>query len=219
MGAASIAAGGIQTVGGIYSAYGAREAGRAQEGYYRYLASAKDFEAAAAEVAGQQGARSIQDAAALEYARYTRDVKRLEGQQRTAAAAQGVAGSVTAEDIARDTANRKRIDEAAIRAEANQRAGAVVTQAGLASGAARGEARGFRSAAGTARRAGDRAFLSTLIGTAASVSSTALAAMPSRKVAPSKTPTGGKFFRKIDLIRPKAITQKPKGFQGFKGWR
>lgn len=185
MGAAALpVAVGMQVMGSIHGAQSAQQEGRAQEGYYRYLAEQSRTEATLAEMAGAKQAHSVQDSAAYEFSRHSRGVKQLEGSQAAAAAANGVASSVTAEDIARDTVSRARLDEMAIRFNADSQADEVLRQAGLAAFNARGQARSYDMAGTQARRAGDRQAFATLLGGASSIASTFAMA----NAGPTKTP-------------------------------
>lgn len=186
MGAAALpAAIGLQVTGAVFGAYSAERAGLAQEGYYRYLASTAETNARLAEITGEQQARTVQDVAAQEFARLGRGVRRVEGAQRAAGAAAGISGSVTAEDIARDTEATARLEEMAIRFNADTQSAEILRQAGLSAFNLRSEAAGFRAAGSQARAAGKRAFLSSLIGGAASAAGTFALASRTTDIGPS----------------------------------
>lgn len=182
---------GTQIAGGVYSAYGAENEGIAQEGYYRYLAGQADSNARLTELAGERQARSIKDAAHLEYGRLKRSQLQLEGSQKAALGAQGISGSVTAEDIARDTMNAERLDEMAIRFNADSQADEVVRQAQINAIGLRTEAEGYRTAGGNARRAGRRNAYASIIGSATAVAGTFAAAYPGGTSVPRTQSAGG----------------------------
>lgn len=187
MGAAALpVAVGLQVAGGVYGAESAKAGGLAQEGYYRSLAATSDSNARLTEISGEKQARSIQDAASAEYVRLSRDVKRVGGAQRSAAAANGIAGSVTAEDIARDTADTAKLDEMAIRYNADSQSEEILRQAGVAAFNLRSDAEGYRMAGSQAKAAGNRAAVASLIGAATSVGSTFAMASPRTPAAPGK---------------------------------
>jgi hypothetical protein len=174
MGAAAIpAAIGLQVGGSLLSAEAGKTASLAQEGYYRTLANNAENNAMLAEVAGERQATNVRDAAAATYAQHLRGSKKLTGAQRAAAGAAGISGSVTAEDIARDTANTASLDEMAIRFNADSAADEVLRNAGLTALNLRAEADGYRMSGAEAKRAGKINYATTLIGGATSVASTA----------------------------------------------
>lgn len=172
-GGMALASMGLQAAGSIFGASSSDQAGRAQAGYYRYLGQQNEFQARVVEAAGSRQAGNIQDAAAVEYGKHLRNVKQVEGAQQAAGAAAGMAGTVTAEDIARDTANKARLDELAIRYNADSQADEVLRTAGITAFNLRSEAAGQRSAATQAERTGKRQATATLLGGASTIASTA----------------------------------------------
>lgn len=210
MGVAALpAAIGLQVAGSASSAYSAQQAGLAQEGYYKYVARQADSEANLAEAAGAKTAHSIEDAAAYEFSRMRRGVRQTQGAQAAALAASGNAGTTTAEDIARDTVDKARLDEMVIHYNADSQAGETLRQAGLSAYNLRSQAEGYRMAGSNARAAGDRAFVSTLLGGASSVASTfAMAYRPSTVPPPpsgvsgSISPFGSPRTTSLQIARP-----------------
>ena len=180
MGAAAIpAAIGLQVGGSLFAADNARRTAAAQSGYYRTLANQADNSAMLAEVSGERQATNVKDAAAATYAQHLRGSKQLTGAQRAVAGAAGISGSVTAEDIARDTANKMSLDEMAIRFNADSTADEVLRNAGLTAMNLRADAGNYRMSGDEAMIAGKLNSYTSLIGGAASVASTA--AMYGRK--------------------------------------
>ncbi len=211
MGAAAIpAAIGLQVAGSAFAADSAQQAGKAQEGYYRYLASTSDANANLTELGGKVQSRSIQDAAAAEYVQNLRNVKRVEGSQRAGFAANGIAGSVTAEDIARDTNNTAKLDEMAITYNADTQSSEVLRQAGITAMNQRSEAAGYRMAGSQARIAGNRSAIASLIGGASSVASTIPMASARTPASPVPRASGGSYLPpKLSLFAPAGTSRRP----------
>jgi hypothetical protein len=114
---------GLQIFGGIQQAKALREQGRAQQRYYHFLADQNEADAAKILKESEQQVTAIQDAGARETAGLKRVVSEVRGAQATTLAASGVGGgSVTAEDIARDTLRKENMDEMVIRFNADSRA-------------------------------------------------------------------------------------------------
>lgn len=82
----------------------------------------------------------------------------------------GIQG-VTAEDIANDTFNKQRLDELAIRYNADVKSWETNTQAANQNWAAQTQANQYRYAAKNAKHAGKIAAFTTLLGTATSTAS------------------------------------------------
>lgn len=167
--AAQIATTGLEIGGGLYSAYSQTAVASARAGYLELLAEQDEGNARLVELAGTRQSRAVQDAAAKRFRRLKRDVRRLEGAQMAILAAKGTAGTVTAEDIARDTENQEALDEAALRAGADAQSEEILRAAGIEAFSLRGRALSRRLGAAAERVAGKRAFIGTLLGTAASV--------------------------------------------------
>lgn len=173
MGAAALpVAMGAQAAGAIYAADSEEKSGLAQEGYYRHLARQSRREAELARIAGERQAHDIQDSAYAEYGRLKRGQRTLEGTQRAVAAANGAGGGATAEDIARDTADKALLDEMAIRFNADTQADEKLRQAGLTAFNLRSQADSYEVAGGQARLAAKKKAFATLLGGATSIAST-----------------------------------------------
>ena len=126
--AATVASGG-------YSAYTQYQSGAAQNKYYNYMAANANTEAGYALSEGQQAlkvgetqSRLVQDQASREGKQLKTDQARFNASQRATLAANGVYG-VTAEDITTDTLSRERLDEMALRYNADVKSWEIGTDA------------------------------------------------------------------------------------------
>lgn len=110
---------GLSIYGSLKAAADQRKAAAASKKYYYYVADLTE-ESARADI--ESGMNEITDIDKAE--------KAMESRQRAVMAASGVgAGSVTAEDILKDTVNRATMDEMTIRFNANSAAKSKIAQA------------------------------------------------------------------------------------------
>jgi hypothetical protein len=175
MGAALPVAMGLQVGGALMSAQAAKDQGETSANYYDMLGLNSDLNADLTEKAGERaalgvGAKAAQDSEALRLS-----VKKAEGTQDAVLAANGAAGGATAEDIARSTRANARLDELALRYNAELKTGEIRRQAGLDASNQRIQGSGYRAAGGNARRAGNTNSILSLVGGATQVATTAYA--------------------------------------------
>ncbi len=197
---AAVATQALTTVGGsIITARAQRAQGEARQGYFEFLAQQAEGQSRLALIRGAQQSRAIQDAAARDFSRFKRNIKRTKGAQTAAIAAAGISGSATAEDIARDTAEVERLDELAIRFNADSQSDEVLQTAKLRSVEFQSQALQNRFAGSEARRVGRARGTQTLLSgattTAVSVSTAAFANIstsPSTGLGPRRR--GGESF-------------------------
>lgn len=156
----TIASGGVQA----YSTY---KQGVAESKYNNYLAQQSENEAKSALAIGQKQSELIQDSAKEEGKRFKGDSAQFNAAQRAAMAAMGVEG-VTAEDIANDSYNKERMDELAIRYNADVKSWENNMNAANENWRLNEQAKQYRYAAKNAKRAGKIGAFTTLLGTAAS---------------------------------------------------
>lgn len=163
------------TIGsGIYSANQQNKAGKAQQGYYNYIADQEEASAKAALAVGERNATLAQDAGAREAADAKRASLRFGATQQAALAANGVGGgSVTAADIAGDAFDKAKLDEIAIQYNANSKAAEAITDANYKSWDFKNQANLSRLSGVNARRAGAAQANATLFSTASSVATQA----------------------------------------------
>lgn len=173
MGAAAIPiAIGTQVAGGFMQYQGARAQGKAEKAYYNFLARQAEGDAEEVLATGEREVTNIQDAAGRTQGVLTNSVKELEGRQAVVQAANGVGGgSVTTEDIARDTLNKQKMDEMVIKFNADAKSYETRIGASEEAGALREGAIMNRAGGMNAARAGRRNADASLLGTATQVAS------------------------------------------------
>jgi hypothetical protein len=164
---------GLQVAGGATSAEASIQSGKAQQRYYDYLAGQNERQAADVLDAGDKQTSFIQDSAASETKNLRASQRVFEGSQKVALAANGVPlSSVSAEDLARDTWKREEMDAEAVRYNADTKSYETQMQARAQATALRTQAGGYRMAGRNAKRAGDMGAVTSLLGSATSVSDT-----------------------------------------------
>lgn len=139
---------GVSVYAGLEAAKGQKEIAKSNKAYYYYLASLSDKEAG---MALTQGARDQNTISVAE--------RGVESSQRAIMAANGVgAGSVTAEDLIKNTFNQAELDKMAVRYNAN-----------VTAWNKKNEASSYRMAGNNAVTAGNINADTTLLTTASSV--------------------------------------------------
>lgn len=162
---------GLSVASGGFQAYNQYKQGVAESKYNNYLAKQSEEEGKAALAAGQKQGEVIQDTAKEEGKRFKNSTAEFNSAQRAAMAAMGVEG-VTAEDISNDTYNKQRMDELAIRYNADTKAWEANTNAAYQNWQSQNQANQYRYAAKNAKRAGKIGAFTTLLGTAAAIART-----------------------------------------------
>ncbi len=173
MGAALPVAMGLQVGGSLLAAQAAKDEGEMSARYYDMLGMNSDLNADLTVLAGDRSARDVQDRAATESGVLRDNVKRTEGAQDVALAANGTGGSVTAEDIARDTRAKARLDELAIRYNADTKSGDIRRGAAMDAMNLRFQGGASRVSGNNARATGKARSIVSLVGGAAQVANTA----------------------------------------------
>lgn len=168
---ASGAALGLQGAGTGYAAYGDYVEGLAQQRYYKYKAAQNKTQQALVLNEGQQEANAAEDYGMKQTKILKGKVAETEGAQAAGQAASGAAGSVTATDIARDTFNKAKMDELAIKFNADQAAFKAINNSKLQAWQLGEEARGNEFAGEYAKWAGKRKAFSTLLSGSSQVAS------------------------------------------------
>lgn len=121
---------GLQMGGAAYSANQQNQDGKESQKYYNYLADQNSIAAKAAKKQGEMESSAAQTQGAFEAKRQGRDVRQFAASQLAAAAANGIGGgSVTTQDLALDTFEKGKLDEMAIRFNADQKSWAAQTGA------------------------------------------------------------------------------------------
>lgn len=157
-------AGGLQVAGGVMQAGAQLQAGREQQAYYNYLAEQDKVRAKVAREQGDREANAAQTKGAFDTARLKRNTREFAASQVAAAAANGIGGSVTAQDLALDTFEKGKLDEMAIRYNADQAAWAAKTGADYQAWDFENQSVMNRAAGSQARSAAKRNAAASLLG-------------------------------------------------------
>lgn len=190
---------GLQMGGAAYSANQQNQAGKETQKYYNYLA---DQNKIAADEARKQGIRettAAQTEGAFEAKRLGRNVRQFAASQLAAAAANGIGGgSVTTQDLALDTFEKGKLDEMAIRYNADQKSWAAQTGADYKAWDFENQATQNRISGVQARRTASRQANATLLsGATQAIGSFATYGMYGGGGAAAKTVTAGKSFAPV----------------------
>ena len=159
---------GLTAVSTGLGAYGQYQEGRANAKQYEYSAAVARQEGEAALKRGETQANLIQDSAKAEGLRQAQSVAQLSASQRAALAANGITG-VTSEDITLDTANKAKMDEMAIRHNADLQSWSAKNQGIYENWQSQAQATQYDAAAKNAKKASKIGIFSTLLGGAAQV--------------------------------------------------
>src|SRR4051812_48533799 len=108
-----------QGAGTGLSAWSSYQGGLAQDAYFESLAANSRTQAALVQGQANQEITSAQKQGAYETTMLNRHTKEVEGSQVAGEAASGIAGSGTSADIARDTFNKSKMDQLAIKYNAD----------------------------------------------------------------------------------------------------
>lgn len=163
---------GIQAASAGYSAIASYNQGLAQKNYYDYAAKQSDKQADLAIQQGTQAADAARDVGAETTKSFKRQAARLEGAQRVAIGANLGGGSKTAEQIVADTFDKEKMDEMAIKYNADVEAWRAANEANLKAFDLRSQAEGQRIAGKEAKRAGKIGAINDLLSGAGQVAGT-----------------------------------------------
>ncbi len=163
---------GIQAAGMAYSAMSNYQQGIAQKNYYDYAATQSEKQAILAEKQGVQAADNARDVGAESTKSFKRQAAQLEGAQKVAIGANLGSGSKTAEQIVGDTFDKEKMDEMAIKYNADVEAWRAVNEANLKSFDLRSQAAGYRMAGKQAKKAGKIGAINDLLSGAGQVAGT-----------------------------------------------
>jgi len=152
---------GASVLGTAIQAYGKYKEAQASADYNKYVAETAEQNAAQVEAEAGLQKTQVQDQAARAAQKLKANVAGVLGQQKVVTATMGIGGSVTAEDLAKDTANAGKKDELALKLNADIQSWEIENQA-------RTQARGYRNeaeAAYMASAAAESALPFELVGT------------------------------------------------------
>jgi hypothetical protein len=172
-------------VAGGMQAYGQYQEGSATNKYMQRVAETQEEQGRIELARGQKQSELIQDSAKFTGTKQSTDAARVESAQRAALVAKGIdLSSVTAQDLASETMSKSKLDELAIRYNADINSWNVMQDAKYKKWGLDTEAMYSRLTGKNAKKSGQRQAFTTLLGTAASMAM--MGAM-----APGKVPGGG----------------------------
>lgn len=120
--AATAAVAGVSTLAAIsggVAAYGAYQQGQAQKNMLNYQAQAAAVQQQIVKQTSEANISGVQDQAALQSQQLSRQQMAVKGAQAASAGAQGLDGSVTGADIAKDTLTKEQMDQQTLMYNAN----------------------------------------------------------------------------------------------------
>ena len=164
----------VSAIVGAYSAYSSYKQGVATRKYYNYLAQQNEEEAKHVRKVGDRQSELIQDTAKLKGLRQKSQAMTDAAAQKAAMVANGMdLSSVSAGDIASDSISKAKLDEIAIRYNADVQSWQVNTKTSYQNWALQTKATQNRYAGEAAFRQGKQKMTMTLLTTAASIAGTA----------------------------------------------
>jgi hypothetical protein len=163
MGAGAAAAGMIG-LGAVSGAIGSVQNARAQASYFSYLSGQARLSAKLAKARGEMEARQAGDQEFYAMRDLNRRVDAARGSQAAVEAANGIAGSVTAQEIGKTTLDRAEIDREAIRYNADSKMIAARAGGDMAAFNERSQAGADDLSGGMARMAGSANAMSSILG-------------------------------------------------------
>lgn len=120
---------GLQGAAAGTAAYGAKVQASAQKNMLQYQAQAAAVQAQATRNAATANITSVQDQAARQSAMLNRQQSAVKGAQAASAGAQGLDGSVTGADIAKDTFTKQQMDQMTLQYNANVKSWDITNRA------------------------------------------------------------------------------------------
>lgn len=171
MGAAGPAIG-LQAAGTAVGAYGSYTEGVAQKDYYNALAVNSRRKADSVRLRGDAESHAAQDKGSYESKLARKKESELVGSQKVALAANIGAGSVTAADITKDTFDKARLDQLAIKYNADLKSWAAKSKAAMDAYDLEEAARGYERAGKAAKQAGKQNAFNSLLSGSGQVAST-----------------------------------------------
>ena len=161
----------LTAAAGVTAAYGKREEGISQANQYRYAASVMDRQAEATRRTADINKSQVQYGASLQAKSLGEKVAEVTGAQKAAIGANIGGGSVTGADIIKDTMTKSKMDELAIRYNAEQKNWGIENEAQNEIWSLNTQKKQYLQAAKNARRAGNIGAMTSLLSTATSTAS------------------------------------------------
>ncbi len=164
---------GAAAIGGGVAAYGAYQQGQAQKNMMNYQAQAAAVQQQIVKQTAAANITGVQEQASLQSTQLARTQATVVGAQKAAEGGQGIDGSGTAADIAKDTFTKQQLDQMTLQYNANVKAWGITNQAnaqlwGL--GAQEGQ---YEMGAENAQTAGDISAASSLLSSASQIATEA----------------------------------------------
>ena len=154
-------------VSGVMSAYGAYQQGQAAKNMYNYQAAAALQQKEQTQKVAEANITGVQNQASMQSRMLDRNASIVSGSQKASAGGQGIGGSVTAADIAKDTFTKQQMDQQTLMYNANVKAWSITNEANAREWNLQVESDQDKFAAKNASRAGKISAITTLLGTAA----------------------------------------------------
>ena len=170
MGAAVAVPAAFAAAGSLIGATGAYEEGQSKSAYYEYLAQNSRTEAGLVQKQADQESTLAQNTGAQQSLNERRQAAEVTGAQQAAEGASGTAGSVTSTDVSNDTFNKVKLDQMAIKYNADVQSWKAEQEAKLKEFELGREASGYGIAAKGARQAGRMGAFNSLLSGASQVS-------------------------------------------------
>ncbi len=161
-----IALGATALAGGV-AAYGAYQQGQAQKNMLNYQAQAAGVQQQIAKQTADANITSVQTQAALESKQLSRQQMAIKGAQAASAGAQGINGSVTGAEIAKDTFTKQQMDQQTLLYNANVKSWNITNSKNAELWGLGAQKDQFSMGASKAEMAGDIGAASSLLSSAA----------------------------------------------------
>lgn len=162
---------GVSVVAGGYSAYSSYQQGAAQNKYNQALGEQAEIDGEQTLAVAQKQSNLVQDQQEEAGKQLATNYSKLNATQVADEAANGTAGSVTAQDIAGDTFNKQTQDAIAMKYNADAKSWSIMTQGQEAAFTGQQQQQQYQAAGKNAQVAGEVAATGTILNTASSVAS------------------------------------------------
>ena len=160
---------GATAVAGGFSAAGAYEQGQAQKNMMNYQSQAALTQIQNVQNTSKANISGVQDQAALTATMLRRRQAEQTGQQTAAEGAQGIGGSKTAGDIAKDTFSKQQLDQMTLQYNANVKTWGITNNANAQIWGLASQAGQYGMGAENAAEAGDISTAGSLLNTASQI--------------------------------------------------
>ena len=160
---------GATAVSGAVSAAGAYEQGQAQKNMMLYQQQAALTQIQNVQNTAKSNITGVEDQAALTATMLGRRQSEQKGEQTAAMGAQGIGGSGTAADIAKDTFTKQQMDQMTLQYNANVKTWGITNQANAQIWGLSAQAGQYGEGAQNAQEAGDISTAGSLLNTASQV--------------------------------------------------